>query len=107
MNIQYFQGVCLSCDDKRGRKETKTSSYKNFIFDLQSSIIQWIVEISWCWDLEIETWSTDCYSQHLFSYVKLSLQNQIVLFDPVRQQIYESEETDHFSALQSLKQLPY
>ena len=71
------------------------------------SIIQWIVEISWCWDLEMEAWPTDCYSQYLFSYVKLSLQNQFVLFDPVRQQIYESEETDHFSALQSLKQLPY
>ena len=55
----------------------------------------------------MEAWPTDCYSQYLFSYVKLSLQNQFVLFGPVRQQIYESEETDHFSALQNLKQLPY
>ena len=38
------------------------------------------------------------YSRHLFSYVKLSLQNQIVLFGPVRQQIYGLEETGHFPA---------
>ena len=64
--------------------------------NLQLSIIQWIVEISWCLDLEIETWSTDYYSQLLFSNVKLSLQNQCVLFGPVRQQIYGLEETGHF-----------
>ncbi len=36
--------------------------------------------------------------QHLFSYVKLSLRNQFVLFGPVQQQIYGLEETGHFPA---------
>ncbi|ETJ22438.1 hypothetical protein Q604_UNBC18249G0001, partial [human gut metagenome] len=31
LKIQYFQGVCLSCDDKRGKKETKISFAQNVI----------------------------------------------------------------------------
>lgn len=96
LKIQYFQGICLFCDDKRGRKEAKISFAQNVISNLQSSIIQWIVEISWCWDLEMETRSTELLFQHLFSYVKLSLRNQFVLFGPVQQQIYGLEETGHF-----------
>ena len=98
LKIQYFQGVCLSCDDKRGRKEAKISFAQNVISNLQSYIIQWIMEISWCEDLEMETRSTDCYSSTFFSYVKPSLRNQFVLFGPVRQQIYGLEETGHFPA---------
>lgn len=101
LKIHCFQGVCLSCDNKREQERDKNLFSQNVIMNLQLSIIQWIVEISWCWDLEIETWSTDCYSQHLFSYVKFSLQNQIVLCDLVRWRIYGSEETGHFLVLQT------